>query len=75
MAVITTLLSTKVSVKLNNGTTESGGVKTVSVAFPSLNKDAFDADKVMAIVSKLSPVFSKSIHCIIKSDDTDLEAE
>ena len=75
MAVITTLTSTKVSIKLDDGYTTTGAVKTVSVPFPSLNKDAFDADKVMAIVGKLSSVLNKAVFRIVKSDETDLEDE
>ena len=75
MAAITTLNSTKVILKLADGSTASGGVKTVSVPFPSLNKAEFDADKVMAIVNGLTSILSKSIHRIVKSDESDLADE
>ena len=75
MAVITSLTGTKVYVKLDDGYTTTGAVKTVTVPFPALNKDAFDAEKVMAIVGKLSSVLNKAVFRIVKSDETDLEDE
>ena len=75
MAVITTVTGTKVSVKLDDGYTVTGALKTVSTSLPSLNKDAFDAAKVMAIVGKLSNVFSKTIVRIVKTEESDLEDE
>ena len=75
MAVITTLDRTKVTLKLSDGQTATGGVKTVSLPFPSLNKEAFDAEKVMAIADKLNDVLSKTIYRIVKTDDSLLDSD
>ena len=44
----------------------AGATKTVSVSLGNLNKDAFDADKAISIVSLLSPVLDKSIVTVEK---------
>lgn len=74
MATTSTLTKLGVSVKLNNGTSASGAAKTVSVSYPELSTEdqAFDADKVMAIVSLLSPVLSKAIVKVQKTTYEDL---
>jgi hypothetical protein len=56
MAATTTCTKIAVNLVLDNG---SG--KTVSISLGSLNKTAFDADKVMAIVSLLTPCLDKSL--------------
>ena len=72
-----TVTSTKlrVNVKLDNGTTESGATKTVSIPLGSMNKDAFNADKVIAIAGLLSSVLSKSIVTIEKVETSNIYAD
>ncbi|MBQ7544224.1 MAG: hypothetical protein IJT02_04690 [Synergistaceae bacterium] len=66
MPATVTTSKIRVNVKLNNGTTATGATKTVSVSLGNLNKDAFDADKAISIVSLLSPVLDKSIVTVEK---------
>lgn len=66
MAITTTLNSTKVNVKLNNGTNANGTTRTVSFSLGSLNKAAFDADKAMAIVALLEPCLEKTLNSVEK---------
>ena len=66
MAATSTVNKLSVNLLLNNGTDASGNTKTVSVSLGALNKDAFDADKVMAVAGLLSPCFEKSLHSVQK---------
>ena len=61
MAVTTTAKSLKVSLKLNNGVSDTGTTKTVSVSLGSMSTTAFDAEKAMNIVAVLSPCLSKEL--------------
>ena len=68
MAAVTTLNNVSVSMKLNNGTSATGAVKTVSVSLGSLNKDTFEANKAMAIVTLLTPCLAKSLVSVNKTE-------
>lgn len=61
MPATTTTTKISVNVMLNNGNN-----KTLSISLGSLNKDAFDADKVMAIVDLLEPCLEKTINSVEK---------
>ena len=74
MAVTTTVTKDVVTMKLQNGTTTTGALKTVSVSLGSLNKDAYDADKVMSIVGLLAQMFAKSLYLVQKTEVSDIEA-
>ena len=62
MATSITTEKIAVNVKLNNGTTATGAVKTVSISLGTMNKSAFDADKVVAIATALAPCLTKSVY-------------
>ena len=66
MAVTTTATKVAVIMKLQDGT---------SVSLGSLNKDAFDAEKVMNIVGLLAQMFAKSLYLVQKTEVSDIEAE
>lgn len=57
----TTLQSLRVSCKLDNGTDAQGNQKTVSINFPTLSKNNFDADDALSVVTALEPCLSKSV--------------
>lgn len=57
----TTLQSLRVSCKLDNGTDSQGNQKTVSINFPTLSKNNFDADDALSVVGALEPCLSKSV--------------
>ena len=73
MAAIVTSESVAVNILLNDGVTAAGSVKTVSISLGSLNKAAFDADKVMAIVNLLSPCLAKNVEQIVKIETSQIE--
>ena len=68
MAAIVTTKTVVVSLKLDNGTTSTGATKTVTVSYPAINKDTFDADKALAIEELLEPVLSKGVVEILKTE-------
>lgn len=72
MAVQTTLEKTTISFKLDDGTTPSGGVKTVSMQLAGINKDSFDIQKVYNIAQLLAPCLSKNIYQIAKVDTSSI---
>ena len=61
MAVTTTAKSLKVSLKLHNGVSDKGTVKTVSLSLGSMSTANFDAQKVMNIVALLTPCLGKEL--------------
>lgn len=77
MAAIETVTKLGCSLKLNNGTTSTGKLKTVSVALPKLNKAVVSVQttntKIMAIVNLLSPVLAKNVEQVVKTVTSDLE--
>lgn len=52
------------TLKLDNGTTTSGMVKTISQTVGTINKDAWDNDKALAIGQLVAPCLTKSIYAI-----------
>lgn len=61
MAVSELTLKYAGRIYLNNGT-QDGKVKTVTVSLPTLDKDEYDAQKVMNVVDAAEAIFSKSIY-------------
>ena len=75
MAVTSEVFRIRVVIKLDNGTNSFGEKRTISVPLPSLNKDAFDAEKVYAIVAALTPIFSKSVYYAHKTEESSITDE
>ena len=75
MAVTINNKAIRIAMKLANGSTATGAVKTVSVPFPSLNKEAFDAEKVMAIVDKISNCLNKTLYSVVKTEESELVSD
>ena len=73
MAVQTIVQKIAVNLKLNNGTTKTGAVKTATVSIGSLDKDTFDAEKAIAIVSLLTPCLTKSLYDLQKVETSKLQ--
>lgn len=65
MAVSETVRSCKINLKLDNGLTSTGAVRTVSVSLGSVVANP-DLDKVMAIVNPLAQCLSKSVSVLQK---------
>lgn len=64
MPATVTPLKTQFKVNLDNGTTTTGDVKTVSITFPTLSQTGYDVDKAVAIADLLEPVLSKTIYSL-----------
>ena len=62
-----TLKKVSVNLKLENGTDAEGNMKYVSVSLGTLNKDNFDADKALAVVTVLAPCLSKTVGSVEKT--------
>lgn len=62
MAVTTTLEKVVCNLKLNNGTTTTGSVKTVNVRLGGLDKNNWDAEKGYAVVDKLAVCLEKPVY-------------
>lgn len=69
MAVTRQLDKVSVKMKLNNGRDEAGNVKTVTSNLGSLDPTGYDAQKAVAVVNALTPLFSKGIHAITEVDE------
>ena len=75
MAVSSAVKQISVNVRLNNGTS-NGVVKTVTVSLGNLKETAWDAQKVMNVVSLLGNVLSKPVYTVEKVEvDTLTEDE
>lgn len=70
MPITTETKKVSVALKLNNGTTSTGAIKTVSVNLGNLNKTAFDAQKTLNIVNALYTCLERSIYGIEKTEVT-----
>ena len=66
MAATTTTTKIEVKIKLNNGTSVSGGIRTISVNLGKISLSGYDTDKVYNIVQALGPCFSKTIFNVEK---------
>lgn len=75
MAWSETPQSSKWVQKLDDGTTTSGGIRTVNVSMGALDVGAWDATKAGNILMALEPVLSKSIVSSIRSVDYSLTDE
>lgn len=75
MAVIETLNSMKGVLKLNDGSTATGSIKTVNLSMGKMAKNGWDNQKVMNIAAAMSPLLSKSVYRIVKTAESDLEDE
>lgn len=74
MAVVSTVSSNAVSVRLNNGTSQ-GKVQTVGVSLGRLSTQSFDAEKVMNIVSVMGNCLSKEIYSVEHTQKARLSIE
>lgn len=70
----TTLTAQKIALtlKLDNGTSESGAVKTVSVSVASLDKDGWDDDKAFTLATLIGQCLSKNLYAIQKTETSNM---
>ena len=62
MAVISDLTKVSVVAKLNNGMSEDGKVKTLSLSLGTMNVDRYDDQKAINIVELLKPCLAKEVY-------------
>ena len=72
MAVGTIVEKIAVNLKLNNGTTVTGAVKTVTVSMGKMSKTGFDAEKALAVSRLLAPCLTKSIYETVKVETSQI---
>lgn len=75
MAIAVATQKIAVNVKLNNGTSETGKVKTLSVSLGAINKDTFDASKAYAIMALLAPCLEKEVYSLDKVETSSITNE
>lgn len=69
MAATSTLLKQTAAIKLHNGTTASGTVKTISVSMGDMSQTALlttaeNADKLIGIADAAAPILDGNIYTI-----------
>ena len=66
MAAVSTTEKINFKLLLENGTTASGDVKTVTVSLPRISPSGYTDDKAVAVANAIEPVLSKSIYVLNK---------
>ncbi len=66
MAATATTTKIAVNLKLNNGTSSTGAVKTLNVSLGTINKDSLDLDKVLALSDLVETCLTKSVYVVEK---------
>ena len=61
-----------VSLRLNNGTTTTGQIKTIGVSIGNLDKTAFNADKALAIAGLIEDCLTKSVYKVQKVETSEI---
>lgn len=78
MAVLQTTKNNRVSLKLNNGTSETGAIITISLALSGLKKTAWNAEdntRAMNIVNAARAVLGYAVYRVERSETFDLDEE
>ena len=61
-----------VILKLNNGSSSSGAVRTIPLSMGKMNEDAFDADKALAISRLIAACLTKSVYETVKVETSQI---
>lgn len=72
MAARTVTEKIAVNLKLNNGSTSTGAVRTITLSMGKMNKDAFDADKALAISRLIAACLTKSVYETVKVETSQI---
>ena len=75
MAVTLTPKSVAVTLKVNNGTTTSGALRTASISIGRMHPEHFDAQKACNIVNTLAACLDRSAHAIEKAEVDEISEE
>lgn len=73
MAWQETVVSAKLTAKLDDGTTATGTTRTVNVSMGTLNPSAWDLDKAGAIILALRPCLNKTLVQVIHGVDNSVD--
>ena len=72
MAARTVTEKIAVNLKLNNGSTSTGAVRTITLSMGKMNEDAFDADKALAISRLIAACLTKSVYETVKVETSQI---
>ena len=77
MAVVSSLQKVSVNMKLNGGTSASGGIAFLTVPLGTLSVSNYDPDKAYAICDKFRDLFptNKPLYSIQEVDVKELQSE
>ena len=66
MAATTVVEKVAVNLKLNNGISPTGAVKTVTVSMGTISDTGFDADKALAVSRLIAACLEKTVYETVK---------
>ncbi len=72
MAATTVTEKIAVNLLLNNGSSSTGAVRTLTLSMGKMNEDAFDADKALAISRLIAPCLTKSVYKTVKVETSQI---
>ncbi len=72
MAATTILQKLAVNLKLNNGSTSTGTIKTVTVSMGKMSKTGFDAEKALAVSRLIAACLEKSVFETVKVETSQI---
>lgn len=72
MPAVVTPEKIAVNLKLNNGLTPTGSVKTLNMKMGNMSLTGFDAAKALAIMNLIQPCLVKTIHKLEKVETSDI---
>lgn len=61
MAATETVTKVAVNILVNNGTTQTGALKTASISMGAISTSGYDADKAIAIADLISDCLAKDM--------------
>lgn len=61
MPAVETLQTIKANILLNNGTTQTGSIRTVNQSIGTLEPSRWDVDKAFEIVMAATPIFTRPV--------------
>ncbi len=76
MAAVATTIKVAYQLKLNNGVSPSGTIKTLTIPLGrSINKNTANNDKALAIANAVGHILSKTVYMLVRTDTSGIENE
>lgn len=66
MPATATTIKIAYNLKLNNGESSTGAVKTLNLSLGAINKDTADDDKALALADLIEAALTKSVYMVQK---------